>query len=511
MLSTAPPRLRHTQRTVWVWGTVDALAAALWSGPTAAFLTAFAVELGAGGSQLGLLLALNTLLANGLQLQGAQWTRRRRTAHRVYAAALVSRGAWLIAGALPAWLALHGHTGAGLAAFLVALAVSAVATAAASPAMSARASTAVGEQDRTRYIADRMIATWLGALLGTAGIIWLVSVRPGTTGYALGFSIAAGVGLLGVLVYGALLRAVRAAAPAERHAGPGVALQSRAELAGRLPGAGHTAPGAAPPPGADGSREGAGGASFYAAGTGRAGGAAAATPGAPPAVMAVQPRFGVRVAARLAPGWTAGRRQPQPARGWWRGLARRLGVPQSQALGDLVLAAAILQGGAAMVGPASPIWLVHQLGAPSSYLGIVSLASSLAAIASQRVWARWVDRAGPQRVAGWAGAAAALIPVGWLLVRQPWIALPVSAYGGVAWGGYNLAMTARLLQLAPPAERSAYLGTYAAAVGVAGAIGSLLAGVLTSAVAPGWIPLVFVLSFATRGLGWRSLARATAP
>jgi hypothetical protein len=226
-----------------------------------------------------------------------------------------------------------------------------------------------------------------------------------------------------------------------------------------------------------------------------------------------RPRFGVRVAGLRAPsratGRAIGRVTSVPATGWWPRVARRLGAPDNAALGNLVFAAAILQGGAAMVGPASPIWLVHYLDTPSSYLGIVSLASSLAAIASQRLWARWIDRTGPDRIVGIAGAAAALIPVGWLLVRQPWIALPVSAYGGLAWGGYNLAMTSRLLQLAPPADRAAYLGTYAAAVGLAGAIGSLVAGTLTSAVPPAWIPIVFVCSFATRALGWRSLSRAT--
>jgi hypothetical protein len=161
-----------------------------------------------------------------------------------------------------------------------------------------------------------------------------------------------------------------------------------------------------------------------------------------------------------------------------------------------------------MIGPASPIWLVRELGAPTGYLGTVSLASSLAAMASQRLWARWIDRAGPDRVLGAAGALAALIPLGWLLVRAPWVAIPVSLYGGLAWGGYSLAMTTHLLQLAPPAERPAYLGTYAAAVGAASAAGSLVAGALTTALPVPWIPLVFLLSFLTRGLGWRALPRS---
>ncbi len=87
------------------------------------------------------------------------------------------------------------------------------------------------------------------------------------------------------------------------------------------------------------------------------------------------------------------------------------------------------------------------------------------------------------------------------------MALAISAYGGVAWGGYTLAMTARLLQMAPEAERPAYLGTYAAAVGASSAAGALIAGIITQAVPIQWIPVVFLLSFLVRGLGWIGLAR----
>src|SRR5215207_9417054 len=56
---TSPTAGAHggVPRGVWQWGVLDAVSGALWSGPTAAFLSAFAVELGAGGLQLGLLLA----------------------------------------------------------------------------------------------------------------------------------------------------------------------------------------------------------------------------------------------------------------------------------------------------------------------------------------------------------------------------------------------------------------------------------------------------------------------
>gem|GEM_PF-1096637 len=462
------PRAR---RAVWTWGILEALAGALWSGPTAAFLAAFAVELGAGGIQLGILLALNSLLANGLQLYGSQWTRRGRTGHRVYGAAAVSRGTWFFAGALPAALALVGRYGLALGAFLVLLIVSSVATALANPAMGARAATAVPEAGRTRYLADRMMALWLGVLLGTAGMTALLTLQPGPTGYAVGFAIAAGIGLIGLAAYSALLRASTAMGTPEGAAQARPVFEPEAE---RLDD--------------EGLRGEAGG-----VGTGTVG-HLHLHPGFPP--EAGRPE-GVGVSKPVT----------QPTDGWWPRLARRLGAPASPALGQLVLAAAVLQGGASMIGPAAPIWLVRHLGAPPSYLGMVSLASSLAAIASQRVWARWIERWGADRALGLAAAGAALIPVGWMLVREPWVALAISAYGGVAWGGYTLAMTARLLQMAPAAERPAYLGTYAAAVGASSAAGALIAGIITQAVPIVWIPVVFLLSFLVRGLGWAGLAR----
>ena len=185
-------------KPIWRWGVVEAFCAAVWSGPTASFLSAFAVELGAGGGQLGILLALNTFLSNGLQLQGARWARAGSGARRVYGTAMVARGSWLVAGALPAALVVAGYPVTALVLFLVVLGIASVAAAAASPAMGARASTAGGESGRTRYLADRAIATWVGSLIGTAAMTGLLQVVPGVTGYGVGFGLAGLIGLLGI-------------------------------------------------------------------------------------------------------------------------------------------------------------------------------------------------------------------------------------------------------------------------------------------------------------------------
>ena len=119
-------------KPIWRWGVVEAFCAAVWSGPTASFLSAFAVELGAGGGQLGILLALNTFLSNGLQLQGARWARAGSGARRVYGTAMVARGSWLVAGALSAALVVAGYPVTALVLFLVVLGIASVAAAAAS-------------------------------------------------------------------------------------------------------------------------------------------------------------------------------------------------------------------------------------------------------------------------------------------------------------------------------------------------------------------------------------------
>ena len=455
-------------KAIWRWGVVEAFCAAVWSGPTASFLSAFAVELGAGGGQLGILLALNTFLSNGLQLQGARWARAGSGAWRVYGTALVARGSWLLAGAVPAALMVAGYPVAALVLFLVVLGIASVAAAAASPAMGARASTAGGETGRTRYLADRAIATWVGSLVGTAAMTGLLQIVPGVTGYGVGFGVASLIGLLGIGAYATL-----------------IATERRLAIRTLPPASGAGAPAPAPAP-----------APAHASRTTRPVAGDASTSPRAQAAQAAQAAQGIR---------------RDDAAGVWRAIARRSGAPPSMALGSIVIGAAILQGGASMIGPAAPIWLVRHLEVPASYLGALSLMSSLTAIASQRLWARWIDRAGPGRVLTFAGAAAAVIPIGWMLVWAPWVAIPLNLYSGVAWGGYSLAMTSRLLQLAPPAERPAYLGTYAAAVGIAGAIGSLLAGGLVAFVPIGWIPVIFLASFLTRGLGWWSLRGKPAP
>ena len=430
--------LERVPLPVWRWGVLDSFLAALCNGPSASFLSAFAVELGAGGGILGLLLALNTFLANGLQLQGAAWARRGSSVRRVYGAAIVARGTWLVAGTVPAVIYAAGCPTAALSTFIGLLGLSSIASAAANPAMGARASTAGGEAGRTRYLADRAIATWVGILVGTAGMTALLGLVPGVWGYAIGFVVAALAGLGGLRAYAGLVATDRQLA-AERRA------------------------------------------------------VAEASPRPDP--LAAPPQPSMAGPLRRAPALA-------PTSGAWGLIARRLGAPPSAALGTIVIGAAILQGGASMIGPASPIWLVKHLGMPASYLGGLSLVSSLAAIASQRVWARYIDRNGPGRVLGVAGALAALVPLGWLVVFDPWVAVPLNLFAGLSWGGYSLAMSARLLQLAPPSERPAYLGTYAAAIGISGAVGSLAAGAVAAAVPIEWVPAIFVASFATRGLGW---------
>lgn len=433
----SPVRPNRVPLPIWRWGVLEAFLSALCAGPTASFVSAFAVELGAGGGLLGFLLALTTFLTNGLQLQGAAWARRASGSARVYGAAIVARGTWLLAGTAPAVIAIAGYADGALWAFIACLGVASIASAGSTPTMGSRASTAGGDLGRTRYLADRAIATWVGSLAGTAAITGILVLIPGVGGYALGFTLAAIAGLLGILAYRTLVRADRRlAVPPDR-------------------------------------------------------GSVAALP-------AVAGPLSARAQGSVRPV------------GVWGHIARRVGAPAAPVLGSIVIGAAILQGGASMIGPAAPIWLVRHLGIPASYLGALSLLGSLTAIASQRLWARWIDRAGPGRVLEVAGALAALIPIGWMLVVDPWVAIPLNLFSGVAWGGYSLAMTARLLQLAPAPERSAYLGAYAGAVGLSGAVGSLVAGALAAAIPIEWIPLIFFASFATRGFGWWSLRGASA-
>jgi MFS family permease len=167
-------------------------------------------------------------------------------------------------------------------------------------------------------------------------------------------------------------------------------------------------------------------------------------------------------AARPHSAWTALRTHPEFA--WFAAVAF------------------IWNLGIMVAGPFFSVYLVRNLGASPTQIGLLAAIHSFAAIFGQRLWGRLTDRRGPEWVVLVAGWSIPLIPVLYALVPNPWLLLPVEALSGFAWAGYGLANFNLLLDLTPVEQRTRYIALYQIAVFSAAFIGPLIGSALANSV-----------------------------
>ncbi|MGQ9683732.1 MAG: MFS transporter [Anaerolineae bacterium] len=136
----------------------------------------------------------------------------------------------------------------------------------------------------------------------------------------------------------------------------------------------------------------------------------------------------------------------------------------------------VLNLGVQLVAPFFNVYLVRQLGADASFVGLQTTLSALASMVAVRLFGPLVDRHGLRWTMLRCGPFVALIPFGWLFVRQPWQTLPVAAIGAFAWGGFNLATFNLLLASTPDEGRPLYSALFNTASAVSLMIGPLIGG-----------------------------------
>jgi MFS family permease len=144
--------------------------------------------------------------------------------------------------------------------------------------------------------------------------------------------------------------------------------------------------------------------------------------------------------------------------------------------------------------PFFSVYMVENLGASASMVGLLAVVSALAAMPGQRLFGILADRWGPRRVQLLTGLIIPVVPWAWLLVRSPWHLVPAELAGGFLWAGYTLASFNFLLLLTAEDRRSHYAALYQIAVTLALAGGAALGGI----VATHW---GYVALFALTGLG----------
>jgi MFS family permease len=148
-----------------------------------------------------------------------------------------------------------------------------------------------------------------------------------------------------------------------------------------------------------------------------------------------------------------------------------------------------------VAGPYFSVYIVRNLGASPTQIGLLAAANSLFNIAGQRVWGRVNDRRGAAWVMGLTGLLIPLIPAFYAVAPNPWWLIAVECFSGFAWSGYSLASFNLMLGLAPAEQRARFSAVYQIAVFSASFVGPLLGTVLVGI----WdIRLLFWLSFAGR-------------
>ncbi len=122
------------------------------------------------------------------------------------------------------------------------------------------------------------------------------------------------------------------------------------------------------------------------------------------------------------------------------------------------------------------------VGAPYTWLGIMTVISQLTWVGSVRTWGALMDRFGRKPVV----ALCSLFPLAWLAYlavgpRSYVVLLPlISLLGGVLAPGFYEGINQLMLSLTPERNRTTFVAWYLAIIGVIGAGGSLLGGALAS-------------------------------
>jgi MFS family permease len=146
-------------------------------------------------------------------------------------------------------------------------------------------------------------------------------------------------------------------------------------------------------------------------------------------------------------------------------------------------------------GPFFTPYMVQNLHANASEVGMLSILSSLASLPALRYFGGLMDRWGATRVQLLTGFLIPLLPLAWVFTNAPYQGWLINIPGGILWAGYNLAAFSYMLELAPPEQRARYAALLQVAIAIAGAIGNAAGGFVATA----WgYKANFIISFVGR-------------
>jgi MFS family permease len=168
----------------------------------------------------------------------------------------------------------------------------------------------------------------------------------------------------------------------------------------------------------------------------------------------------------------------------------------------------ILWFGAAMAAPVLTPYILNDLGAGPSFIGLMAAVNAVTALLVQRFWGRRVDRFGSFPVIATTMAAVSSLPVLYALTPTYWLALGFEVISGVAWAGYALANLNYAIEIAPAEERAHYTSVSNASAGAGAFLGPLAAASMLAFLDP---KVVLLISGAIRFSAFLSVRFAKPP
>lgn len=160
--------------------------------------------------------------------------------------------------------------------------------------------------------------------------------------------------------------------------------------------------------------------------------------------------------------------------------------------------------GVNLISPLTPVYFIQVLNGTEALWAYVQSAAIIGTILCQRYWGRLTDVFGQKNIMVKAGLGAAMVPFWWFIAPNPLLGLAVQFWGGIMWGGHNLAAFNLLLEVTPDSSRSLYVGVYNALIGLATAGGQLLGGYMAELMG---MRSVFFISFVGRLIALVFLSR----
>jgi hypothetical protein len=190
----------------------------------------------------------------------------------------------------------------------------------------------------------------------------------------------------------------------------------------------------------------------------------------------------------------------QPGRLSWDMLLEPL---RDRRFRRVLLLGALFNGTIQMAGPYFPYFFTREAGIAMGWIAAWSMLTNLGCVLAAVPWGRKLDETGdPLPVLRLCGFFVGLSPLFYLSKSAQWITFiaPLDYFtNGLVWSGYLLGTTALLFEATPEGRNATYFSVYAAASGLAGALGVFVGGQLAVRLEPwGGFRALWVVAAALR-------------